>query len=154
MPLDEFERAVDQVASPERFTRWIVRIVLLTVLIGVGIVVVKIAFHTLNKVENATTDRAWFVQQHEAIRAAKLEEEAAEAALDRHQADVAARSGTFSFSHSDDREATQTLNQQILDARKRWLSLVRDYNSRAGDVVDSAYLEGLPRHIDLEQESE
>jgi len=60
----------------------------------------------------------------------------------------------FSISHSDDREATQTLNQQILDAQKRRLALVREYNSRAGQVTDTAYLDGLPRYIDLEQESE
>jgi hypothetical protein len=148
MPLDDIEKAVDEVASPERFTKWIVRIVLLSVLIGTGIAVAKVAWHMVHKVETATTDRTWFVNQKESIDSAAREEQAAREALQRHQADVESRSGLLSWSHSDDRATTQRLNQQILDAERRRLNLVSDYNTRAGEVADPSYLEGLPKHIE------
>lgn len=149
MPLDEIEDAVDKVASPDRLMRWIVRIVLMFVLIGVAVSVAKLSFHWIGKVDQVTTDRSWFVTQHEAIEAAKLEERAAREALDRHQKDVEARSGPLTFSRADDRATTQHLNQQILDAERRRLDLIRAYNSRAAEVSDPGFLQGLPRHIDL-----
>lgn len=151
MPTDEIEDAVDKVVAPDRIMRWIVRIVLLIVLISVAITVTKLALHTTTRIDNAvTTDRAWFVAQHEAIEAAKLEEKAAREALERHQADVAARSGPLTFSRSDDRSAAQHLNQQILDAQRRRLDLIKEYNSRAAQNIDPAFLNGLPSHIALE----
>jgi hypothetical protein len=149
MSLDEIEDTVDKVASPERLTKWIIRIVLLFVLVGVGVSVAKLCFHFLRKVDQVTTDRSWFVAQNESIEATRLEERAAREALDRHLADVQARSGPLTFSRADDRTATQRLNQQILDAERRRLDLIRSYNAQAAVVSDPAFLQGLPRHIDL-----
>jgi hypothetical protein len=149
MPLDEIEDAVDKVASPDRLMRWIVRIVLMFVLLGVAVSVAKLCFHWIGKVDQVTTDRGWFVTQHEAIEAAALEEQAAREALDRHTKDVEARSGPLTFSRADDRAMTQRLNQQILDAGRRRLDLARAYNARAAEVSDPVFLQGLPKHVDL-----
>lgn len=150
MAIDDIEDAVDKVVAPDRIVRWIVRIVLLIVLVSVGVTVTKLALHMSNKVVQATTDNGWFSQQFEAIEAAKLEEQAAREALDRHLKDVSARSGPLTFSRSDDRTTTQNLNQQILDAQRRRLELIRDYNSRASQVTDPAILSDLPHHISSE----
>lgn len=150
MPLDDIEKAVDEVASPERLTRWIVRIVLLFVLVGVGISVAKLCFHFVGKVDAVTTDRAWFASQQEAIQAAKLEEQAAREALERHNAEVKERSGFLSISHKDDRDKADAFNRTILSAQTRRLSLIKDYNARAAEVSDPAFLEGLPKRIELE----
>jgi len=123
--------------------------VLLIVLIGVAVTVTKLAFHMNRKVEQATTDHDWFLEQHEKIKATKLERESAKAALKRHQEEVDKRSGLFSISRSSDREKAAKLNQQILDAQKKRLKLTREYNTRAGQV-DPKELSGLPKHIDLE----
>lgn len=152
MPIDEIEDAVDRVVSPERITRWIVRILLLFVLIGVAISAGKLSLHWMRKVDTVTTDRDWFVRQQASIESSRLEERAAREALDRHLADVQARSGAFSISHSDDRVATQRLNQQILDAQRRRLLLVQEYNARAGQAVDPSVLAGLPTSIEINQE--
>lgn len=149
MPLDEIENIVDKVVAPDRIIRWIVRIVLLIVLCSVGAVVLKLALHSVDKVERATIDRDWFVQQKEAIDAARLEEKAAREALSRHKAEVKARSGVFSFSHKDDRLRTDALNNSVLAVQKKQLALTRDYNTRAGQVVDVTYLQGLPKRISL-----
>jgi hypothetical protein len=153
VPLDEIEDAVDKVASPERLTKWIVRIVLLFVLVGVAVSVAKLCFHWIGKVDQVTTDRSWFATQNEAIEASKLEEQAAREALDRHTKDVEARSGPLTFSRADDRAMTQRLSQQILDVQKRRLDLVRAYNAKAAEVSDPGFLQGLPKHIDLAPEA-
>lgn len=151
MPTDEIEDAVDKVVAPDRIMRWIVRIVLLVVLISVAVTVTKLALHTTNKIDEAvTTDATWFSTQFEAIEAAKLEERAAREALERHQADVAARSGPLTFSRADDRVTTQNLNQQILEIQRRRLELIKAYNARVQGSTDQAMLGQLPRHIPLE----
>lgn len=151
MPLDEIEDTVDKVVAPDRIMRWIVRIVLLIVLISVAITVTKLALHTTDKIDRAvTTDATWFTQQYEQIEATKLEERAAREAFDRHQADVTARSGPLTLSRADDRATTHNLNQQILDAQRRRLALIQEYNSRVTTVPDQSVLGQLPRHIPLE----
>jgi multidrug efflux pump subunit AcrB len=151
MPLDDIENAVDKVASPERVTKWIVRIVLLFVLVGTAFTVGRLCFHWLDKVDAATIDRSWFTTQYESIQATELEIKAAHDALARHEAEVASRSGTFSISRSEDRVESRRLNQVILDVQRKRLGLVRDYNARAAEVSDQGFLAGLPGHIDLGQ---
>lgn len=151
MPLDEIEETVDKVVAPERIMRWIVRIVLLIVLISVAVTVTKLALHTTNKIDQAvTTDASWFSTQFESIEASRLEERAAREALDRHMADVAARSGPLTMSRADDRNMTQSLNQQILNAQRRRLELIQAYNARVASLTDQALIGQLPKHIPLE----
>ena len=151
MPLDEFEKAVDKVASPERITRWIVRIVLMIVLVSVAVTVTKIALHMNSKVNQVTTDRDWFLEQREAIAGAGVLERLAREALVRHQSEVDERSGLLSVSRKEDRVESRRLNQAILDAQKERLDLVKDYNSRSSHTADKSILSGLPIHIELEQ---
>ena len=151
--LDNFEDAVDTVIAPDRMMRWIVRVVLLIVLIAVGVTVGKIVIHMTKKVDQVTTDRDWFVAKQEEITSAELEEQAARDALTRHLDEVKERSGMFSFSRSGDRTETQRLNHNILAAQMRRLAVVREYNSRAGQITDKNILTGLPAHVDLSHDS-
>jgi len=151
MPLDEIEKTVDKVASPERITRWIVRIVLLIVLISVGVTVTKLALHMNSKVDAVTIDRDWFLEQREVIAGSDVEVRLAQDALARHQAEVAERSGLLSISREEDRVESRRLNQAILDAQKRRIALVEDYNSRASRLADNSIISGLPIHIDLNE---
>jgi hypothetical protein len=150
MPLDKVEKVVDKVASPERITRWIVRIVLLVVLVSVGITVVKIALHMNTKVNQVTTDRDWFVTQREAIDAAEMEERVAREAYVRHRDEVEARSGLLSISRKEDRVEHNRLTEAILALQMGRIDLIEDYNARAGHVTDENILTGLPKHIKYE----
>ena len=141
--LDSFENTVDQVLSPDRIMRWIVRIVLLIVLIGVAVVVTKLAFHMTAKVETVTTDRDWFSTQLQVIEAAGAKERAAREALERHQADVKSRSGMFTLTKQSDLDETNRLNNEILSAQKERASLVADYNARLQKVTDPALKKSL-----------
>ena len=150
MPLDEIEKVVDKVMSPERITRWIVRIVLLIVLISVGVTVTKIALHMNTKVDLVTTDRAWFKSRIEEIAGSRIGETLAQQALARHQEEVAKRSGLLSVSRKEDRMESRRLNQQIFEEQKDRVLLVKEYNSRASQVTDDR-LAGLPKHLSLKQ---
>lgn len=153
MPLDELEEVIDKVVSPERITRWIVRIVLLIVLISVGVTVTKIALHMNSKVNQVTTDRDWFVDQAYAIAGAGVLERLAKEALERHLKEVDDRSGLLSISRKEDRVESRRLSHEILDAQRSRVGLVSEYNSRAGHVTDVTVLDGLPKRVSLSGEA-
>lgn len=147
MPLEQFEKAVDQVTDPSRVGRLIMRMVILFVLVAVGLAVGRACIQMTRKLEVSVTGREWFVEQEAAIKEAASEEAASLHALKRQRADVASRSGFFSFSRKEDREQTARLNQAVVAAHRRRARLIQEYNSRAAQVTDSTLLKGMPKEI-------
>jgi len=115
------------------------------------VTVTKLALHMNSKVDAVTIDRDWFLEQREVIAGSDVEVRLAQDALARHQAEVAERSGLLSISREEDRVESRRLNQAILDAQKRRIALVEDYNSRASRLADNSIISGLPIHIDLNE---
>lgn len=165
--LDKLEEHVDKVLSPERAMRWMVRIIVLIVVLGVAAVLGRVAWHMIAKVDKAvdeveqqqqdaevraTLNHNWFVLKKDAIDAATVEVRACIGALARHQDEVRSRSGTFSISRKEDREESARLNRAIVEAQRRRLALLRDYNEKAA-TVNSSVLGDLPAHFEVAEVS-
>lgn len=89
-------------------------------------------------------DRAWLLSKQHEVQALDLEIKAAREALDRHKVEVKERSGFLSFSHSDDREESERLNNEILNLERRRIELVRKFNTeRSAFIGDETGLLGI-----------
>lgn len=163
--LDRLETHIDRVLSPERAMRWMVRIVVLVIILGVCFVLGRVAWHMLGKVDKAVQavekqdfestqaaeasklDHNWFVLRKDAIDASSIEVSTYIDDLARHYEIVANRS-MFSFKGKEDNREAVRLKQVIAAAQLRRLDLIRDYNAMAARVPIQI-IGDLPDHIDV-----
>jgi len=163
--LDKIEETVDKVLSPERAMRWMVRIVVLVIILGVCFVLGRVAMHMLGKVdtavqevekqdqeeaaaaEAASLDYNWFVLKKDAIDAATIEVRKRMEALAGHNT-VAANRGMLAFKGKEDRREAVRLQGRIAEAQSARLTLIRNYNETAARVTP-AVLGELPKHIEV-----
>jgi hypothetical protein len=152
------ESPVEHTAKRARTGEIVAAGVLLIVLIGVGVPVTKLALHMSSKINAAIADYDWFANaaiadydwfanKHGEIKGAEVLELLAYGRLQRHQAEVKSRSGTFSISCKGDREAYRRLNQTYTDTTANRSDLIEEYNTAASHVRDKTIFGALPKHI-------